>query len=108
MHDFMKFYTGPPKFEFGRVEFALGGPGGPLVSKVNVEPWQYRENYPHMKCLANIFAKFSPSENNHVYSTFHQCCQTHVNFYFVQDEMLARVQYAVLYLVFITGAYALK
>ena len=22
-----------------------------------------------MKCLANIFAKFSPSENNHVYST---------------------------------------
>ena len=30
---------------------------------------QYRENYPHMKCLANIFAKFSPSENNHVYST---------------------------------------
>ena len=31
-------YTGPPKFEFGRVEFASGGPGGPPVSKVNVEP----------------------------------------------------------------------
>ena len=27
-----------------------------------------RENYPHVKCLDNIFAKFSPSENNHVYS----------------------------------------
>ena len=39
MHDFMKLYTGPPKFEFGRVEFASGGPGGPPVSKVNVEPW---------------------------------------------------------------------
>ena len=24
-----------------------------------------------MKCLANIFAKFSPSENNHVYSTYY-------------------------------------
>ena len=23
---------------FGRVEFASGGPGGPFVSKVNVEP----------------------------------------------------------------------
>ena len=23
---------------------------------------------PHMKCFANIFTKFSPSENNHVYS----------------------------------------
>ena len=29
------------------------------------------ENYPHVKCLANIFAKFSSSENNHVYSTPH-------------------------------------
>ena len=38
MHDFMKLYTGPPKFEFGRVEFASGGPPGPPVSKVNVEP----------------------------------------------------------------------
>ena len=38
MHDFMKLYTGPPKFEFGRVEFASGGPGGPPVAKVNVEP----------------------------------------------------------------------
>ena len=38
MHDFMKLYNGPPKFEFGRVEFASGGPGGPPVSKVNVEP----------------------------------------------------------------------
>ena len=36
MHDFVKLYTGPPKFEFGRVEFASGGPP---VSKVNVEPW---------------------------------------------------------------------
>ena len=35
----MKLYTGPPKFELGRVEFASGGPGGPPVSKVNVEPW---------------------------------------------------------------------
>ena len=26
------------------------------------------KNYPHVKCLANIFAKFPPSENNHVYS----------------------------------------
>ena len=34
----MKLYTGPPKFEFGRVEFASGGPGGPPASKVNVEP----------------------------------------------------------------------
>ena len=41
MHDFMKLYTGPPKFEFGRVEFASGGPGGPPVSKVNVEPCFY-------------------------------------------------------------------
>ena len=39
MHDFMKLYTGPPKFEFGRVEFASSGPGGQPVSKVNVEPW---------------------------------------------------------------------
>ena len=31
-------YSGPPKFEFGRVEFASGGPGGPPLSKVNVEP----------------------------------------------------------------------
>ena len=29
---------------------------------------KYRENYPHVKGLGNIFAKFSPSENNHVYS----------------------------------------
>ena len=29
---------------------------------------KYRENYPHMKGLAKIFAKFSPSENNQVYS----------------------------------------
>ena len=29
----------------------------------------YRENYPHLKGLDNIFAKFSPSENIHVYST---------------------------------------
>ena len=29
----------------------------------------YRENYPHMKFLENIFAKFPPSEkNNHIYS----------------------------------------
>ena len=26
---------------------------------------RYRENYPHAKGLDNIFAKFSPSENNH-------------------------------------------
>ena len=38
MHDFMKLYTGPTKFEFGRVEFASGGPDGPPISKVNVEP----------------------------------------------------------------------
>ena len=38
MHDSMKLYTGPPKFEFGRVKFASGGPGGPPVSEVNVEP----------------------------------------------------------------------
>ena len=31
---------------------------------------KYRENYPHVKGLCNIFAKFSPSENNHVYSTY--------------------------------------
>ena len=31
---------------------------------------KYRENYPHVKGLANIFAKFYPSENNHVYSKF--------------------------------------
>ena len=34
-------YTGPPKFELGRVEFASGGQGGPPVSKVNVEPCIY-------------------------------------------------------------------
>ena len=28
---------------------------------------------PHVKCLANIFAKFSPSENNHVYIIKHYC-----------------------------------
>ena len=38
MHDFIKLYTGLPKFEFGRVELASGSPGGPPVSKVNVEP----------------------------------------------------------------------
>ena len=38
----------------------------PLWRKYN----NYRENYPHVKCLDNIFAKFSPSENNHVYSTY--------------------------------------
>ena len=26
------------------------------------------KNYPHVKCPANIVAKFFPSENNHVYS----------------------------------------
>ena len=31
---------------------------------------KYRENYLHLKCLAIIFAKFPPNENNHVYSTF--------------------------------------
>ena len=32
--------------------------------------WEkYRENYPAVKGLGNIFAKFSPSENNHIYST---------------------------------------
>ena len=36
----MKLYTGPPKFEFGRVEFASSDPGGLPVSKVNVEPWK--------------------------------------------------------------------
>ena len=30
---------------------------------------KYRENYPYVKCLDSIFAKFSPSENNHVYSS---------------------------------------
>ena len=30
--------------------------------------FKYRENYPHVKSRADIFAKFSPSENNHVYS----------------------------------------
>ena len=29
---------------------------------------KYRENYPHVKGLDSIFAKFSLSENNHVYS----------------------------------------
>ena len=28
----------------------------------------YRENYPNVKYLANIFAKIFPSEKNHVYS----------------------------------------
>ena len=27
---------------------------------------------PHVKCLANIFAKFSPSEKNHVYSSYNR------------------------------------
>ena len=28
----------------------------------------YCENYPDVKCLANIFSKCSPNKNNHVYS----------------------------------------
>ena len=28
----------------------------------------YCENYPHIKGRTDIFAKFSPSENNHFYS----------------------------------------
>ena len=43
----MKLYTGPPEYEFGRVEFASGGPGGPPVSKVNVENWVH---YLHKSC----------------------------------------------------------
>ena len=31
---------------------------------------KYRENYPHVKGLDKIFAKFPPSENNHVYSSW--------------------------------------
>ena len=29
---------------------------------------KYCENYPHVKGLGNILAKFSPSENNHIYT----------------------------------------
>ena len=56
MHDFMKLYTGPPKFEFGRVEFASGGPGGPPVSKVNVEPQRCRK-VPDMPAKPVKFAR---------------------------------------------------
>ena len=31
---------------------------------------KYYENYPHVKGLANIFAKFFPNENNYVYSNY--------------------------------------
>ena len=47
----MKLYTGPPKFEFGRVEFASGGPGGPPVSKVNVEPWTRNELHSSVRSI---------------------------------------------------------
>ena len=33
---------------------------------------KYREDYPHVKGLDNIFAKFSPIENYHVYSTLYR------------------------------------
>ena len=55
MYDFMKLYTGPPEFEFGRVEFASGGPGGPPVSKVNVEPWAHQTAQTHRKSSARSF-----------------------------------------------------
>ena len=42
----------------------------------------YRENYPHVKCLANNFAKFFPSENNHVYSSLVKM----LGFQFLADE----------------------
>ena len=32
------------------------------------EMWEVSKNYPHVKGIDSIFAKFSPSENNHVYS----------------------------------------
>ena len=35
--------------------------------------------YPHVKCRANFFAKFSPSQNNHVYSI----CATFQILYFI-------------------------
>ena len=35
------------------------------MKKIGVGSWK---NYPHMKCLSNIFAKFPRSKNNHVYS----------------------------------------
>ena len=35
------------------------------MKEIRVVSWKL----PHLKCLANIFAKFSPSENNHVYSS---------------------------------------
>ena len=36
------------------------------MKEIGVESWILPP--PPVKCLANIFAKFSPSENNHVYS----------------------------------------
>ena len=30
----------------------------------------FRENYTHVKSIINVFAKFTPSENNHFYSIY--------------------------------------
>ena len=36
------------------------------MKEIGVVSWKL----PYVKCLANIFEKFSPIENNHVYSTW--------------------------------------
>ena len=36
---------------------------------------KYRENYPHVIGLTNIFAKVFPSKNNHIYSNGQVCQQ---------------------------------
>ena len=52
------------------IEKLKWGNGGNKTLKTLLRKYvKYREIYAHMKGLANIFANFSPSENNHVYST---------------------------------------
>ena len=43
-------------------------PHGKIKPICLYEEKKNHENYPHVKCLANILAKFSPSKNNHLYS----------------------------------------
>ena len=44
------------------------------TQKKTYMPFCRKYEYPHVKCLANIFAKISPSLNNHDYTVFY-CLQ---------------------------------
>ena len=60
-----------------------------LLKEIWVESWKL----PHVKSLANIFAKFSPSENNHVYSRLARTMQKWqgIDFYFMSDKYVTNV-----------------